>query len=480
MRPRIGIYLRISFDDEGEGLGVARQEEDCRAVVAKRGWDVAGVYVDNNKSAFRKNVVRKDFERLLKDLTSGVLDGFATYDIDRLARQPRDGERIIDIYEDSGRPFVAVTNDLNLSAPDGIFMFRLMVSIANKSSKDTSRRTKRKNQERWENGLPHGSRRPYGYNADMTTLHPVEAPIFKEVGRKFLSGWSYKEIAYWMNENNQPTTTGGLFYPITISNMLKKERYAGLHSRNGVTKRGKWEPIFDADEWAMIQHRISERRKAAGNPPVAKKYPFTGLLLCGKCGSYLNGETKRDHASRPLRRTYQCRVQGDTQRKGGCGGVTRDAVALEHFIREAIIFRLDTPDFGGLISKSSETQETLRGLLEQLSIKTKRKLSLLDDYTDGTITKADYLRAIQRVQMQADELERQIEDVKRKTFNIELNSGESIRDAWKSRPDGWKLELASLLIKQVTIKPGVTKPFYMADGVLKRFDPELVEIDWLY
>lgn len=479
MKPRIGIYLRISFDDEGEGLGVARQEEDCRAVVARRGWDVAGVYVDNNKSAFRKNVFRKDFERLLKDLRSGVLDGFATYDIDRLARQPRDGERIIDIYEDSGRPFAAVTNELDLSTPDGIFMFRLMVSIANKSSKDTSRRTKRKNQERWEKGLPHGSRRPYGYDDDMMTLHAVEAPIFKEVGRKFLSGWSYKEIAYWMNEQDYKTTLGRLWYPITISNMLKKERYAGLHSRGGVTKAGKWEPLFTPDEWAMIQHRMAERRKAAGNPPVAKKYTFTGLLVCGQCGSYLNGETKRDHPSRPIRRTYRCRPQGDTKREGGCGGVTRDAVALEHFIREAVIFRLDTPDLGGLISKSSETQETLKELLEQLSIKASRKLSLLDDYTDGTISKADYQRASQRVQMQADELDRQIDEIKRKTFDIELNTGESIRDAWNSRPDGWKLELASLLIKQVTVKPGISKPFYIADGVRKRFDPELIDIDWL-
>lgn len=479
MRPRIGIYLRISFDDEGEGLGVARQEKDTRAVIARRGWDVAGLYIDNNKSAFRKSVVRKDFERLVKDLASGAIDGFATYDIDRIARQPRDMERLIDIYEDSGRPFTSVTNDFDLSTGDGIFFARLMVNVANKSSKDTSRRTKRKNQERWENGLPHGSRRPYGYNADMMTLHEVEAPIFKDVGAKFRSGWSYKEIAYWMNEQGYKTTLGKWWYPITICNMLKKERYAGLHSRNGVTKPGKWEPLFEPDEWAMIQHRIGERKRLAGNPPVAKKYPFTGLLVCGKCGSYLNGETKRDHASRPLRRTYQCRVQGDTQRRGGCGGVTRDAVALEHFIREALIFRLDTPDLGGLISKSSDTQETLKALLEQMSVKANRKLSLLDDYTDGTLTKADYQRAVQRVQKQAEELDRQIDEIKRNTFNIELNTGESVREAWNSRPDGWKLELASLLIKQVVVMPGLTKPFYIADGVRKRFDPELIEIDWL-
>ncbi|HEX9497165.1 MAG TPA: hypothetical protein VF926_01955, partial [Mycobacterium sp.] len=30
--PRAGIYVRISDDREGRGLGVERQEEDCRAL----------------------------------------------------------------------------------------------------------------------------------------------------------------------------------------------------------------------------------------------------------------------------------------------------------------------------------------------------------------------------------------------------------------------------------------------------------------
>ncbi|HEY1635197.1 MAG TPA: recombinase family protein [Acidimicrobiales bacterium] len=46
------VYARISKDDNGDGLGVARQEKDGRALCKRRGWSVAEVIVDNDLSAF--------------------------------------------------------------------------------------------------------------------------------------------------------------------------------------------------------------------------------------------------------------------------------------------------------------------------------------------------------------------------------------------------------------------------------------------
>ena len=48
---RAPVYVRIS-DRAGAGLGVARQEEDCRALCGRLGWQVARVYPDNDVSAY--------------------------------------------------------------------------------------------------------------------------------------------------------------------------------------------------------------------------------------------------------------------------------------------------------------------------------------------------------------------------------------------------------------------------------------------
>ncbi|MEU7381202.1 MULTISPECIES: recombinase family protein [unclassified Streptomyces] len=98
---RVGIYTRISKDDEAEGLGVARQEEDCRLHCAARGWEVARVYEDNDLSAYKRKAVRPEFRQMLEDLKAGLIDGVVAWDIDRFTRRPRELEAWIDEYEDA-------------------------------------------------------------------------------------------------------------------------------------------------------------------------------------------------------------------------------------------------------------------------------------------------------------------------------------------------------------------------------------------
>ena len=49
---RVGIYARISSDREGDQLGVRRQVEDCRRLAERLEYEVAGLYVDDDISAW--------------------------------------------------------------------------------------------------------------------------------------------------------------------------------------------------------------------------------------------------------------------------------------------------------------------------------------------------------------------------------------------------------------------------------------------
>ena len=46
------VYVRITQDRGGAGLGVERQEQECRALAQRLGWKVTEVYCDNDLSAF--------------------------------------------------------------------------------------------------------------------------------------------------------------------------------------------------------------------------------------------------------------------------------------------------------------------------------------------------------------------------------------------------------------------------------------------
>ncbi|XGU20444.1 recombinase family protein [Rhodococcus sp. 3Y1] len=82
------IYVRISLDREDEA-GVTRQREDCQELATKLGWRVGQVYEDNSVSAYKRKV-RPEWQSMLDDLRSGIRDGVIFYDLDRIARQPRD------------------------------------------------------------------------------------------------------------------------------------------------------------------------------------------------------------------------------------------------------------------------------------------------------------------------------------------------------------------------------------------------------
>ncbi|MEU1557629.1 hypothetical protein ABZ517_33705 [Streptomyces scabiei] len=80
---QVGIHTRIGKGDEAEGLGVARQEEDCRPHCAARGREAARVYEDNDLSAYGRRTVRPEF-RQIKPATNGPV--FDPADIEPVLR----------------------------------------------------------------------------------------------------------------------------------------------------------------------------------------------------------------------------------------------------------------------------------------------------------------------------------------------------------------------------------------------------------
>src|SRR3954468_16877274 len=88
------VYARISSDQEGTGLGVARQVQDCRTLADRLGWPVAEVYEDNDFSAF-SGKHRPAYARMLADLRVGSRDAVVVYHVDRLTRRPIELEEFV-------------------------------------------------------------------------------------------------------------------------------------------------------------------------------------------------------------------------------------------------------------------------------------------------------------------------------------------------------------------------------------------------
>src|SRR5438270_2630142 len=93
---RAAIYARISRDSEATGLGVERQISDCKRLIAQRGWEPSGEFIDNDISAARKNgrlPERPSYDAMLEAIKRGEVDAVVGWDLDRIHRDPFEAEQ---------------------------------------------------------------------------------------------------------------------------------------------------------------------------------------------------------------------------------------------------------------------------------------------------------------------------------------------------------------------------------------------------
>src|SRR5207249_3577906 len=124
--------------------------------------------IDNDMSASRyARRKRPRYGDLIKDIKEGRVQRVLCFKLDRLYRQPRELEDLIDLAEAGKVEVVSVYGgDLDLNSAQGRVMARVVVAMAAGASEDTSERIRSEKAERRKLGLPNGSHRPFGWLKD--------------------------------------------------------------------------------------------------------------------------------------------------------------------------------------------------------------------------------------------------------------------------------------------------------------------------
>src|SRR5207249_1643445 len=119
-----GRLSRVPETGELEKIDV--QWADNRKVIDRVGG-VVGVELSDGLSAWKRGVRRPDWERLVDRVRSGVSDGVVVWHTDRLFRQPRDLETLIDLA-DKGYKIYSAHGARDLSNRDDRFILRIEVA----------------------------------------------------------------------------------------------------------------------------------------------------------------------------------------------------------------------------------------------------------------------------------------------------------------------------------------------------------------
>lgn len=340
---RVAIYARYSSDLQRES-SVEDQIRKCRECAARNRWTVVEEYVRCDQAITGAALARRQgltsliaaaqqrprpFDRLLVDDTS------------RLARNLADALRMVEVlrFHEVGVTFVTQNIDsLDKSARqlvtlNGLMDEQYLVGLAEKVHRGAEGRVLK--------GLNPGGKL-YGYvnvpilNSDRPgkygrpavdgveqKIHPQQAEVVRRIFGMYAGGMGLARIAKSLNAEGvmapQPPRSRALqaWCPSSIREMLRNELYRGVRMWNRTMKvrnpetgrkvskarpREDWQRvavpelrIVPEELWQAVQERIAyvsanlgaARLGGLNRTEGSRSYLFSGVLVCGVCGSRL-------------------------------------------------------------------------------------------------------------------------------------------------------------------------------------------------
>jgi DNA invertase Pin-like site-specific DNA recombinase len=126
MTLRCAIYARVSTANNGQDPTM--QTRELKEYIERRGWQLAGEYVDAGISGTKEK--RPELDRLMADAHKRRFDVVAVWRFDRFARSTSHLLRALETFQALGIHFVSLTESVDTSTPVGKMVFTILGSVA--------------------------------------------------------------------------------------------------------------------------------------------------------------------------------------------------------------------------------------------------------------------------------------------------------------------------------------------------------------
>lgn len=327
---RAVLYIRMSMDRTGDGAGLERQEQACRALALARGWKVVDVVDDTISATTTRLADRPGWRRVVQKIEAGEADLIVAWHLDRVTRSIKDLEFLIDLALERNIGLATATGDIDLTTDVGRMVARILAAVA---SAETERKAERQilaNDLRVASGNPQWIRRPFGYEMDGT-LREAEAAAVRKAYHDVLAGKALTTVAREWNEMGFRTSApdastarpraprrndyrpSGRWNNVAVRALLRAPRNMAKSTLYGeIVGDGSWTPIVDEPTWRAMDSFLTDRERPDSTLGKLANL-LSGIATCTVCGGPM-GASKRGDA--PI---YVCKGQSDeTAGRGHC------------------------------------------------------------------------------------------------------------------------------------------------------------------
>jgi site-specific DNA recombinase len=220
---RIVSYLRCSTSYQLEGHSIENQRLKIKQYCELHNLILSEEIVDEGVSG--KSTKREGYLRLMDIIENEGCDGVIVYSLSRFSRNTMDTLSAIERMNQRDITFHSLSESIDTSSPNGRFFLTILSSLSQLEREITSLRVKDVLKGLKITNKPY-SNDLYGYDKVGGNLveNASEMKMLRKVQRLYKLGYSYCEIAKYLNDKGYKTKRGGKrFYYSTIEYLLKSK-----------------------------------------------------------------------------------------------------------------------------------------------------------------------------------------------------------------------------------------------------------------
>ena len=461
----IGIWIRVSTEDQARGESPEHHEERARSYAKSRGWEVKEVY-DLAGQSGKAVMQHPEAKRMMKDIERGHITGLVFSKLARLSRNRRELEDFADFFNQHQADLISLSEAIDTSTAGGRMFFHLLGVFAQWEREEITERVNASVLTRAKLGKSINGSAPYGYQWKERKLvvKPEEAAIRRKAYELFLELRRKGQVAEQLNTAGYRTRNGAIWRDTTVLRILDESSAKGLYLFNTQRQIGTWrtepkpesewgkvpcEPIVSEALWNQVNQILEEQLKSwkkPGKPPV---HLFSGIAHC-TCGNrmYVAANSPR----------YFCRNCSNRIPIVDLEGIVREELKAFFSQEERIASHLAAAN-GNLAEKSALLEAHQREIQKvREEMKQTHRLYLEGQVTAqgfGDFYKPAEVRLNQLV-AELPTLEAEVDYLKvnKLSANDVLHEARTLDERWPKLPTQDKRKIIEALVEKIVIGNG--------------------------
>ncbi len=319
---KVAAYCRVSTDNEDQANSFESQQRYFRQYIERNpDWELYEVFADEGISGTNTKK-RKEFNRMIACAKHGEFDLIVTKEISRFARNTLDSIFYTRDLKKHGVGVIFLNDNIDTLDGDAELRLAIMSSIAQEESRKTSERVKWGQKRQMEQGVVFG-RSMLGYDVKDGKMYINEegAKVVRLIFHKFVNeGKGTHVIARELREEGIKPMRVKEWQNTVILRVIRNEKYCGdlvqkktytpdflshekkvnLGQEEFVIIKDHHEPIISRELFDKANRMLDEKSLSQeGKAKYSNRYPFSGKIKCGCCGSsYVARYKNRKNGSR--------------------------------------------------------------------------------------------------------------------------------------------------------------------------------------